>query len=82
MLTNPTNDESGSRSAWVYNYPVYCKTHVEAVRSNVPGQMSTVLRTSYRGKSTRYVPNYGSVYGVLGEGVRNLIRTFSPGTKI
>lgn len=82
MLTNPTNDDSGSRAAWVYNYPVYCKTHVEAVRSTVPGQMSTVLRTSYRGKSSRYVPNYASVYGVLGEGVRNLVRTYSPSTKI
>jgi hypothetical protein len=82
MLTNPTNDESGSRTAWVYNYPVYCKTHVEAVRSQVPGQMSTVVRTSYRGKSSRYVPNYGSIYGVLGEGVRNLVRPYSPGTKI
>ena len=79
MLTNPTNDTSGSRASWQYNYPVYCKTYVEAVRSEVPGSMSVVTRTSYRGKSTRYVPNYGSVYGVLGEGVRNMVRTFSPG---
>jgi len=82
MLTNPTNDKSGSRAAWVYHYPVYCRTFVESVRTGVPGQMDTVLRTSYRGKSVRYVPNYGSVYGVLGEGVRNMVRTFSPGTKI
>jgi len=82
ILTNPTNDTSGSRAAWEYNYPAYCRTYAEAVRSSVPGQMSAVTRFSYRGKSTRYVPNYGSVYGVLGEGVRNMVRTFSPGTKI
>jgi hypothetical protein len=58
---------------------VYCQTFSEAVRSDLPGQMSTVIRNMYRGRSTRYVPNYGSVYGVLGEGVRNLVRTFSPG---
>ena len=73
-LTNPTNDTSGSRAAWVYSPPVYCQVFTEAIRSDLPGQMSVVSRTSYRGKSTRYVPNYGSVYGVLGEGVRNMIR--------
>lgn len=76
-LTNPTNDNSGSRAAWKYHQPVYCETFSEAIRSEVPGQMSTVIRRMYRGKSTRYVSNYGSVYGVLGEGVRGIIRTFS-----
>ena len=36
--------------------------------------MSTVIRSMYRGRSSRYVPNYGAVYGVLGEGVRGMIR--------
>ena len=78
-ITNPTNDTSGSRAAWEYHQPVYCETWVESVRSDLPGLMGTVVRNMYRGKSSRYVPNYGSVYGVLGEGVRNLVRTFSPG---
>lgn len=81
-LTNPTKDDSGSRAAWVYNYPVYCQTWSEAVRSDVPGQMGTVQRFMYRGKSSRYVPNFGSTYGVLGEGIRGTIRTFSPGTNL
>ena len=33
MLTNPTNDSSGSRAAWRYHQPVYCQTFVETVRS-------------------------------------------------
>jgi len=81
-LTNPTNDTSGSRAAWVYHHPVYCQSLTETRYTGVPGQMGSPVRNSYRGKSLRYVPNYGSVYGVLGEGVRNMVRTFSPGTKI
>jgi len=81
-LTNPTNDDTGSRAAWVYHYPIYCQSLTETRYSGVPGQMGAPSRNSYRGKSLRYVPNYGSVYGVLGEGVRNMVRTFSPGTKI
>ena len=81
-LTNPTNDDSGTRAAWVYNPPVYCETWSEAVRSDIPGQMGTVQRFMYRGKSTRYVPNFGGTYGVLGEGIRGMIRTFSPGTNL
>ena len=81
-LTNPTNDESGSRAAWVYHQPIYCQSLTETRYTGVPGQMGSPVRNSYRGKSSRYVPNYGSVYGVLGEGVRNMVRTFSPGTKI
>ena len=81
-LTNPTNDTSGSRAAWVYHYPIYCQAFTETRYTDVPGQMGSPVRNSYRGKSMRYVPNYGSVYGVLGEGVRNMVRTFSPGTKI
>ena len=73
-LTNPTNDTSGSRAAWDYHNPVYCQTFSEAVRSDSPGQMSTVIRNMYRGRSSRYVSNYGSVYGVLGDGVRGVIR--------
>ena len=76
-LTNPTNDTSGSRAAWVYHQPVYCETFVESVRSGVPGNLSSVIRRMYRGKSSRYVSNYGSIYGVLGEGVRGMVRTFS-----
>jgi len=73
-LTNPTNDTSGSRAAWEYHQPVYCQTFSEAVRSDAPGQMSTVIRNMYRGRSTRYVSNYGAVYGVLGEGIRGMVR--------
>lgn len=81
-LTNPTNDTSGSRAAWVYHYPIYCQALTETRYTGVPGQMGAPVRNSYRGKSSRYVPNYGSVYGVLGEGIRNMVRKFSPGTKI
>ena len=77
MLTNPTNDSSGSRAAWEYHQPVYCKTYVESIRSEFPGATANVVRNMYRGRSSRYVPNYAGGYGVLGEGVRNLIRTFS-----
>jgi hypothetical protein len=78
-LTNPTNDTTGSRAAWVYHYPIYCQSLVETRYSSAPGQMGSPTRNSYRGKSSRYVPNYGSIYGKLGEGVRNMVRTFSPG---
>lgn len=78
-LTNPTNDTTGSRAAWVYHYPAYCQTFTETRYTGVPGQMGAPVRNSYRGKSSRYVPNYGSVYGKTGEGVRNMVRTFSPG---
>ena len=77
MLTNPTQDASGDRAAWRYNYPAYCKTYAEASRSTKPGEMATVTRDSYRGRSTRYVMNYGSMYGKLGEGVRNIVRSYS-----
>lgn len=77
-LTNPTNDTSGSRAAWVYHYPIYCQSFTETRYSSAPGQMGQPSRNSYRGKSLRYVPNYGSIYGVLGEGVRNMVRKFSP----
>jgi len=51
LLTNPTNDTSGSRAAWVYNPPVYCQTFTETVRSEAPGLMSTPLRYIYRGRA-------------------------------
>lgn len=77
ILFNPTNDASGSRAPWTYAGPVYCQTFAEARRSDFPGAMATVTRDMYRGRSSYYVPNYGSVYGVLGEGVRGMIHTFS-----
>ena len=82
LLTNPTQGTTGSRADWVYNTPVYCQTWTEAVRSQVPpGETAdgtnTIVRSTYRGRSSRYVPNYGGIYGVLGEGVRGMIRTFS-----
>jgi hypothetical protein len=40
--------------------------------------MSSALRYVYRGKSSRYVSNYGSIYHQLPESVRTLIRPFSP----
>lgn len=77
LLTNPTNDNSGSRTAWVYNPPVYCQTFTETIRSTVPGAGDVPLRRIYRGKSTRYSYNLGGIYGVLGEGIRNMTHTFS-----
>jgi hypothetical protein len=80
LLTNPFGT-SGSgivtRADWTYNPPVYCRTYTEATRAQVPGLMSAVIRTIYRGGSTRYVSNLGSVYFQGSEGVRNLVRTFS-----
>lgn len=78
ILTNPTNDTSGSRASWVYNPPVYCKTYTETVRSTAPGLMSTALRYVYRGKSQSYTSNYGSIYHQLPESVRNMVRIYSP----
>lgn len=77
MLINPTNNFSGSRQPWVYCPPVYCQTFVESRRSTFPGTTATIARDMYRGRSSYYVPNYASVYGVLGEGVRGMIHTFS-----
>lgn len=77
ILTNPTQDTSGSRASWQYNPPVYCHTYTQAIRSTVPGAMDTVTRSIVRGKSTRYSYNLGGVYGVLGEGIRNMPHTFS-----
>lgn len=77
LLTNPTNDTSGSRAAWVYNPPVYCQTFTETVRSEAPGLMSTPLRYIYRGRAGNYVSNYGSIYHQLPEGVRSMVRTYS-----
>jgi len=77
ILTNPTNDTSGSRAAWVYNPPVYCKTFTETVRSAAPGLMGPALRYVYRGKAGSYVSNFGSIYHQAPEGVRVLSRTFS-----
>lgn len=78
ILTNPTNDTSGSRASWVYNPPVYCRTFTETVRATSPGLMSTALRYVYRGKAASYVSNYASIYHQAPEGVRVMLHTFSP----
>jgi len=77
LLTTAVGSGVATRADWVYNPPVYCRTYTEATRAQVPGLMSAVIRTIYRGGSTRYVSNLGSVYFQGSEGVRNLIRTFS-----
>lgn len=77
ILTNPTNDTSGSRASWVYNPPVYCKTFTETIRSASPGLMGPALRYVYRGKAGSYVSNFGSIYHQAPEGVRVMSRTFS-----
>lgn len=79
LLTNVLGSQgTANRSEWQYNPPVYCQTFTETTRSNQPGLMSVAIRTVYRGKSTRYAYNYGSVYLQNSESVRNLIRTYSP----
>jgi hypothetical protein len=77
LLTTAVNSGVATRADWIYNPPVYCRTYTEATRAQVPGLMSAVIRTIYRGGSTRYVSNLGSVYFQGSEGVRNLVRTFS-----
>jgi len=69
---------TADRSQWRYQPPVYCQTFTETVRSETPGLMSTALRFVYRGKSTRYAYNYGSVYYQAPEGVRSMVRIYSP----
>ena len=83
-LIRTNSSGTASRAEWQYYPPSYCESRVESVRSQaLPGDTAdgknVVIRSSYRGKSSRYVPNYGSTYGVLGEGIRGMIRTFSPG---
>ena len=71
---------SGQSTAnWQYAPPVYCQTWASATRNGVPELMNEVTRGMYRGRASTYVPNYGAAYGVLGEGVRGMVRTFSPG---
>jgi hypothetical protein len=77
LLTTAVSSGVATRADWIYNPPVYCRTYTEATRAQVPGLMSAVIRTIYRGGSTRYVSNLGSVYFQGSEGVRNLVRTFS-----
>ena len=80
LLTNTLGSQAtASRAEWAYNPPVYCRVYTETVRSGTPGLMSAALRYTYRGKSTRYAYNYGAVYGLNAESVRNMVRTFSPG---
>jgi hypothetical protein len=83
-LIRTNSSGTASRAEWQYYPPSYCESRVESVRSQaLPGDTAdgknVVIRSSYRGKSSRYVPNYGSTYGVPGEGIRGMIRTFSPG---
>jgi hypothetical protein len=79
LLINVLGSQGTSdRSQWRYQPPVYCQTFTETVRPTVPGLMSQPLRFIYRGKSTRYGYNYGSVYYQGPEAVRSLVRTFSP----
>jgi len=77
LLTTAVSSGVATRADWTYNPPVYCRTYTEATRAQVPGLMSAVIRTIYRGGSTRYVSNLGSVYFQGSEGVRNIVRTFS-----
>lgn len=76
-LINPTNDTSGSRASWIYQPPVYCRTHTQLVRATDPGSMSVTNRFIYRGKAGQYTTNLGSPYYQLGEGIRNMIHTYS-----
>ena len=76
-LINPNNDTSGSRAAWIYQPPVYCRTHTHIIRASEPGAMSVTTRYIERGKAAQYVSNLGAPYYQLGEGIRNLIRTYS-----
>ena len=83
-LIRTSTEGSPSRAEWRYFPPSYCETRVESIRSvTPPGETddgsNPIIRNSYRGKSSKYVPNYGSTYGVTGEGIRGMIRTFSPG---
>ena len=79
LLTNILGSQgTADRSQWVYNPPVYCQTFTETVRSTAPGLMSSALRYVYRGRSTRYAYNYGSVYLQGSESVRNMVHRFSP----
>lgn len=60
LLTNVLGSQgTADRSQWRYHQPVYCKTYTETKRSEVPGLMSTSIRTIYRGGSTSYNYNYG-----------------------
>jgi hypothetical protein len=78
LLTAPAGSGVVTRADWVYNPPVYCRTFTETTRAQVPGLMSTALRTIYRGGSTSYVSNIGSIYYQGSESVRNLVHRFSP----
>lgn len=78
-LTTVNPNASGNpRSAWIYNPPTYCQEFTEYVRADAPGLMSSFLTHTYRGKSSRYVYNYGSVYLQNAESVRNMVHRFSP----
>jgi len=78
LLTTPVGSGISTRADWIYNPPVYCRTYTETTRPQVPGLMSAAIRTIYRGGSTQYVYNLGSVYYQGAESVRNLVHRFSP----
>lgn len=79
LLTNSAgSSSSASRAEWQYNPPMYCEALTETIYARVPGLMGSPTRYIYRGKSSRYAFNLGSVYGVTGEGIRALPHRFSP----
>ena len=83
LLTNVLGSQGTSdRSEWKYNQPVYCRTYTETIRSSSPGLMSTPIRFIYRGRSSRYVSNYGSIYYQGPESVRGLIRPYSSSVNV
>jgi len=75
ILTNIFGSQgSANRSEWQYNPPVYCKTYTETERNDEPGAVSSTFRFIYRGRASKYVSNYGSIYYQLPESVRNVYR--------
>lgn len=65
LLINSLGSQgTASRRNWDYYSPTYCSTYTETSRSTKPGQMSSTVRSIYRGSSSSYSLNYG--YSVLG----------------
>lgn len=66
-----------TRAEWRYNPPMYCEALTETIYARVPGLMGAPTRYIYRGKSSKYAFNLGSIYGITGEGIRALPHRFS-----
>lgn len=66
-----------TRAEWTYNPPMYCESFTETIYARVPGLMGAPTRYIYRGKSSKYAFNLGSIYGITGEGIRALPHRFS-----